>query len=601
MKQLILSNKNDQAFSLRGLLQQTIKKGILLLLLIISMQWVQAQAIKAAGFGSWNNPATWEGGVVPTAADDVIIGGSLIVTVDDLGAECNSLQLGDNDDIVEPQLGKLEFSGSSSLTVTGTITMGNIDFLTVGTITMSANATLTCASIIESDPLYSAIYETNAGTIIFTENCALPFNLYQFNNLIVRSGITTIGRNLPIEGNLTIENGGTLDLGENTANRNTIAGVLTIDNGGTLRIGGGGTIPANFNSHVIGSTSTIEYYGVAQTVATLNSSQNYGNLIISSSLPTSLKEVNGTIGIAGNLTINSGIFSTSTFSSNRISVGGTMTVANGATLRIQGGGTLPNNFSTHSIGISSTIEYSGTVAQIVAVLNSGQKYGNLNVFSEVKTLAGSITVAGTIGFAGTPNKLVIGSNTLTLEGTISGSLTGSRNFSGSSTSNMIINGALDRTLFFDATTPGTTNLLNNFTINHNGNVTTLGNDLTINNALTFTAGKLSLAARILTLRGNIVNTVSGGIRGSTSSRLLFNGSVSPTLSMDQTTVGTTNVLSTLQINSSGQVVTMGNDLVRIALLLLLLENWLLTVIHSLLEAWLLIQFQEVSVQVAPAK
>jgi len=511
--------------------------------------------ITAVQSGMWNDPDTWDAAAVPTSADDVVVGSGLTVQVNSEGEACQSLVIGAGDGSGS---GAVAFAGTSSLTVTGTILLGDINGAT-GTITMDAGATLSCSTIEEGDPNYSGIYETNLGTIVFNGSFTLPYNLFQFNNLVVNSGtLSTGGRNLPIEGDLTINDGATLDLGANTANRNTIAGTFTVNNGGTLRIGGGGTIPANFNTHVIGATSTIEYYGVAQTVATLNSSQNYGYLIISGS---GLKEVNGSIGISRDLTVNSGIFSVNTFSANRTSAGGTLTVANGATLRIAGSGTLPSSYTTHAIGATSTIEYSGTSAQNIAVLNTSQKYGNLNVYNSVKTLSGSITVAGTITFGGTPNKLSIGSNTLTLEGAISGSLTGSRNFSGSATSNMIINGAVNRTLFFDATTIGTTNVLNNLTINHSGNVSTLGNDLVINSNLTFTAGKLAIAARTLTIKGDLVNTVAEGLKGSTSSKLVINGSVSPVLSMDQTTPGTTNVLSTLQINSSGQVVTMGNDLV----------------------------------------
>ena len=66
MKHLILYNKNDKAFSFRGLLQQTIiKRIVLLLLLIIVMLGAEAQ-IRAVGFGSWNDPNTWDAGV-PTS------------------------------------------------------------------------------------------------------------------------------------------------------------------------------------------------------------------------------------------------------------------------------------------------------------------------------------------------------------------------------------------------------------------------------------------------------------------------------------------------------------------------------------------------------
>ena len=510
--------------------------------------------LTAVQSGDWNDPATWDVATIPTVDDEVIIGNGFTVTVNSIDEACNNLTIGAGDEFGS---GTIAFSGTSTLTVPGTIFLGDPNGAT-GTISMDAGAVLTAGAVEEGDPTYSGIYATNLGTIVLTGTFTLPYNFFQFNNIIISGTITNGGRNLQIEGDLTIDNGGSLDIGVNSANRNTIAGTFTLGSNSTLIIGGGGTIPANFSTHAIDATSTIEYNGVAQTVATLNSSQNYGNLVISGS---GLKEVNGNISIEGDLTVNAGIFSLNTFSANRTSAGGTLTVANGAALRISGSGTIPANYSTHVIGATSTIEYNGTSSQTIAVLNSGQNYGNLNIYNSVKTLGGSITVSGTIAFGGTPNRLTIGSNTLTLQGSITGSLTGSRNFTGSSSSNLILSGAVSRTLYLDASTIGTTNVLNNLTINHSGTVTTLGNDVVVNNDLTLTAGKLAIAARTLTIKGDIINTLAGGLRGGATSKLIINTSANPTLSMDPTIPGTTNALSTLQINSTGKTVTMAADLI----------------------------------------
>jgi hypothetical protein len=556
MKQLIPSNGRQQCVLLPTQLKQLLCKSILLLTLSFGTSNLFAQlTVTAVQSGAWNDPNTWDEGV-PTSADDVIIGNFLSVEVNATGAECNTLRIGLGNETGNAQL---LFTGVSSLTVAGEVTMGDIDGA-VGTITMDADATLTMGSIVEADPNFSGVFETNAGTIEFTGTCTLPFNMYQFNNLKLSGGnITLGGRNLPIEGDLDIGDNATLDLGPNTANRNTIAGTFTLGANATLRIGGGGTIPANFSTHAVSGTSTVEYYGNAQTVTTLNSSQDYGNIIISAP-GGELKEINGAINIVGNLTINSGVFSTSTFSANRTAAGGTLTVANGATLRIGGAGTLPANFSTHVIGATSTVEYSGALAQTVATLNSSQQYGNLSVTNEVKTLAGSITVRGTLTFGGTPNRLVIGANTLTLEGAISGSLSGTnRNFRGGSTSNIVMGGSVNRTLNMDQTTLGTTNVLNNFTLNHSGQVTTMGNNFAVNGNLTFTAGRLAISSRTLTLAGAIVNTSAGGIRGATNGTLIINSNQSNTISFDQTTDASTNAIGTLTINSSGHVVTIASS------------------------------------------
>ncbi len=520
--------KQPQATALKLLPGRHLIKTLVTLTLILFFSLiinsVQAQ-INAVQNGSWNDPTTWDVGV-PTASDNVKIGGNLIVTIDAAGATCLALQIGDIDANGLP--GGIKFSGSTGyLTVLGTITMGNFDFLSTGTIDMGGvgvTGTLECGSIVDSDPIgFSGIYINNSlyGTFIFNQTSTLPSALNAFNNLTVKSGVLTEGgSNLAIEGNLTIKDGATLALGARSAQRNSIGGILTLENNGTLKIAGTGTIPANYTTHFFGATSTVEYYGTDQTVTSLNSSQNYGNLIISGS---GIKTVNNNIGIAGNLAVNAGVFGVSTFTADRVSAGGSLTVANGATLRIQGAGTLPANFSTHSIGATSTIEYSGTSAQNVIVLNSAQDYGNLNVMNQAKTLTGNIRVRGTLTFGGSStNRLVIGNNTLTLDGAIGGtSVSAGRNFTGSASSNLVLNGAINRTLFFNTTTAGTTNALNNLTINHNGNIATLGNNLNVNNNITFTAGKLAISTATLTLKGGITNTVTGGISGSSTSNLNF--------------------------------------------------------------------------------
>jgi hypothetical protein len=85
--------------------------------------------------------------------------------------------------------------------------------------------------------------------------------------------------------------------------------------------------------------------------------------------------------------------------------------------------------------------------------------------------------------------------------------------------------------------------------------TTLSGDITFNN------GKLYVGANTLTLNGTVTNTTTGGLSGGSSSNVTISGAVSPTLSFDQTTVGTTNLLNNLSINTSANnTVTLGNNL-----------------------------------------
>ena len=129
------------------------------------------------------------------------------------------------------------------------------------------------------------------------------------NSVTIDAGSTTpaLSSNLSVNGNLTITTG-SFDLSSFTANRASSGGTLTLANGTTLRIGGTNTLPANYSAHSIGSTSTINYSGTTQSVATLNSSQSYGNLTISGS---GTKTLSGNIVVASTLTLSAGTLAVS--------------------------------------------------------------------------------------------------------------------------------------------------------------------------------------------------------------------------------------------------------------------------------------------------
>ncbi|MGV3460632.1 MAG: hypothetical protein ACO1N9_09295 [Flavobacterium sp.] len=87
----------------------------------------------------------------------------------------------------------------------------------------------------------------------------------------------------------------------------------------------------------------------------------------------------------------------------------------------------------------------------------------------------------------------------------------------------------------------------------NGHVTVNGDTSFLNSS------KLSIGANTLTLSGTVTNTTTGGLKGSATSNLIINGVLSPTLSFDQTTPGTSNLFNTFSvITSAANTVTAGN-------------------------------------------
>ncbi|MCX6268020.1 MAG: hypothetical protein NTW16_11775, partial [Bacteroidetes bacterium] len=214
---------------------------------------------------------------------------------------------------------------------------------------------------------------------------------------------------------------------------------------------------------------------------------------------------------------------------------------------------------------NGTIEYKSNAGQSLLAntfLNNTVKNLHINTTNAAWVgLGGLLTVTGDLQFSG--GKLNLGtSSVLTLSGTVTNTVSGG--IRGNSNASIVVSGT--PTLSFDQTTSGATNILKSLTINSAGTVT-LANNLVLNNngILTFTSGKLAIgagaSATTLNIRGAVTNTVSGGLTGGSLSNLTIDGNLSPTLSIDQTTLGTTNVFNNFSVSTTtGQTTTVtGNN------------------------------------------
>lgn len=224
-------------------------------------------------------------------------------------------------------------SGTGSFTLNGTLRTSRSNGLYgANDFTIRSNnlsLTLGSASTIE----YNA---AGSQTITTTNNYA---------NLIVSgSGTKTPNGNIGITGDLNVA-AGTLDLGTFTANRSTSGGVFTLGASTTLNIAGTNTLPANYVSHAFNASSTVNYNGTNQTVATLSGSAQYGNIILSGS---GNKVLGGNVAVANDLTVQTGVALTVasgqnlTVTDQLINSGGTVTIQNNANL-IQSGTTNTNS------------------------------------------------------------------------------------------------------------------------------------------------------------------------------------------------------------------------------------------------------------------
>lgn len=352
-------------------------------------------------------------------------------------------------------------------------------------------------------------------------------------------------------GSLTIESGG----------------IVNADPGAQLTLNNSGLAWSNIAGTFNANTSTIIF---SNANATINGTTNFYNFTIGTG--AGLLLTTGTnMRIAGVLS-NNGTFSAALLkntvqynglnqsivmplsSYQNLIISGTGTTVLPSNLNIQGDLTINGAVST----IGSTVGMIGNAPQNING-SAALAINNLTVNNDSGiALNQNLTIAGTLTF--TAGKLAICNHTLTLSGGIVNAITDG--ITGGSGSNLVINGSVSPTLRFDQSIPGTTNLLNNLTISSSGQVPQLGSDLTIGNILKFTAGKLALNGNSLRLAGDVVNTVSGGLRGSNASKLsIVGGTESPVLSFDQSTPGTSNLLNAFTINSTEQDAILDNPLI----------------------------------------
>jgi hypothetical protein len=178
--------------------------------------------------------------------------------------------------------------------------------------------------------------------------------------------------------------------------------------------------------------TTVEFNGSGPQVVQGSSVTRFRNLTINSS---------GTVTLAanqnvsnGNLTISSGTLDLSTYTLNRTSAGGILSIADGAKLVAganiggQTGSNFPLNYSSFSFSPTSTVEYDGSTA-ITQTIFAGPTYGHLTLTngtasgSATKNTIANITVNGNLtinsGVVLTPADVntVGGTGTLTGTGT----------------------------------------------------------------------------------------------------------------------------------------------------------------------------------------
>ena len=339
--------------------------------------------------------------------------GTATVTFDGAGAQTigGSFSTTLNNATVNKSGGTATLSSNESISSNLSVSAGTLDLdvytanrtSSGGTITVSNGATLKIGGTNGFPSNYTTATLGATSTVEYSGTTQSVAAKSYGHLTISGSSAKTLAAATAPAGNLTVS-AGTFDLSTFTCDRSGAGGTITVSNGATLSIGGTNGFPANYTAKTLGATSTVNYSGTTQPVAV----QNYGHLTISGS---TTKTLAGTTTPAGDLTVSAGTFDLSAYTCNRSSSGGTLTVSNGATLKIGSTNGFPASYTTNTLGATSTVEYGGT-AQSVGALT----YGHLTISGgSTKTLAGDASVAGTLTL--TSGNITTGSNTLFITST----------------------------------------------------------------------------------------------------------------------------------------------------------------------------------------
>ena len=216
--------------------------------------------------------------------------------------------------------------------------------------------------------------------------------------------------------NITIATGASLDIAAGQTFNRIVAGspgLFTMESGSTLIIEGtsggqtGSNFPAGFNTgYNLHAASTVNYAATAGETQHVYGPVDYGNLVMSTNGTgvASIKKPSADIKIAGNLDVQANTeFDLLSFSANRITTGGVLSVGSNAKLIISGstGGSgssnFPANFNSVIFHPTSTAIYDGANDQSIF----STTFGNLVLkTSQDKFAQGNITIAGDLTIQG---------------------------------------------------------------------------------------------------------------------------------------------------------------------------------------------------------
>lgn len=483
----------------------------LLVFLFITMESASGAAktwARGANTNNWGDAANWYPNGVPTAGDDVTVPMGYSVTVG-AAAACRNLTF------TEGGTSSLSVSNGITLAVTNAITVNDANTAN-STANIQGGGTITCASVNIGNGTATATTTLsealNSSISAFTISGNLNINSYQPTyNIIRNSSFTATSGTVTVNGQITTSNSygttSTFILGNTSP-------TLNLGGSSPILISGSGT-----NTIILNGTGATVNYNMngAQTVY----GNNYTNLTLSGSglktLQTGTTAIGGNLtisgsassvavanlSIGGNINIGSGTtFDLATYTANRNTNGGTLTVAGtmllGSGSGGQSGSNFPLNYSTITL-TGGTVNYDQAYGN--QTIYSSPTYSNLTTGNNInpQTAGGNLTVNGTLTTTA-GGSLNMGAYTLSVGavnnlGTVETQNTSSTPFTSGLTwgGTVLINGSSSQTI--------PASVFNNLIVT-NGNGISLGGNITVNGTLTLNGGQLTLGNYNLTLGGS---------------------------------------------------------------------------------------------------
>jgi len=255
---------------------------------------VSATTITSAGSGNWHNTATWVGGVIPMAGDDVRIASGHSVTID-AAAACLTLTIGIAPLNVSTTV---SLNAGINLTVSGNITITPPSTNNIDNTLNVADGIVSCTSLITSNSAGNTrrcVVTINAGTLTCTNDFAMGTNVTRNKLIFSGNGV------LQMAGN-----GNTIANGQFTAATGTVEYNGAVDqnilalNYYSLICNGAGVKSLAAATVIAGN---LDIAGTAQL--DVSSSNNYslsvaGNWTVSSTNADPFAERAGTVTLNGN-------------------------------------------------------------------------------------------------------------------------------------------------------------------------------------------------------------------------------------------------------------------------------------------------------------